>query len=98
VLPKVDQGRSTQLPPIGEGVLISYIQHYRKLTPHSKLQNRGDPTSAGQHVARQTPGKRPANALFGNRPTAADADWPNADWVRDMKVTGCSHEPGIEGT
>jgi hypothetical protein len=29
---------------------------------------------------------------------AADADWPDADWVRDVKVTGCSHEPEIEGT
>ena len=67
MLPKVDQGRSTQLPPIGEGVLVSYIQRYRKLTPHSKLQNRGDPTSTGQHVAPQTPGKRAVRKLARGR-------------------------------
>jgi hypothetical protein len=38
-------------------------------------------------------GTWPHNALFGNWPTAADADW-----ARDMKVTGCSHQPEIEGT
>ena len=38
------------------------------------------------------------NALFGNRPTAADADWPDAYRVRDMKVTGCSHQPETEET
>ena len=27
----------------------------------------------------------PHNAVFGNWPTAADADWPDADWVRDMQ-------------
>jgi hypothetical protein len=44
------------------------------------------------------PVKLPANALFGNWPTAADAHWPDADWVRDMKITGCSHQPEIEVT
>jgi len=36
------------------------------------------------------------NALFGNCPTTADADRPDANWVRDMKATGCSHQPEIE--
>ena len=43
-------------------------------------------------------GACPYSALFGNWLTTADADWPDADWVRDMKVTGCSHQPEIEGT
>jgi hypothetical protein len=41
---------------------------------------------------------RAYNALFGNWPTAADADWPDTDWVRDTKVTGWSHQPEIEET
>jgi len=38
---------------------------------------------------------RCSESLVAVTPAAGAAD---ADWVRDMKVTGCLHQPETEGT
>jgi len=60
-------------------LIVGLRSRDESLTPRPASANR----SQSRHGVTWT-----YNALFGNWPTAADADRPDANWVRDMKVTG----------